>query len=294
MIPKRVNFVSTMVNKYKAGKNLPLPREVVGAFTEYYGKKYDRDIKNGKRRKLSCLSSIQTNLSQFKREMRELGASEQWLKGIHMDNKDTSSLIREKSLNVRANSIDLTVVNGDNMIKDCRKLLDNSNIYLQLIALACLTGRRTAELLFSTKFGPPGETHFTDSKYWSCITGILKQRGEDRTKCREIPLFVSRSRVNLALERVRANLPVSDIKDVNKLYGKSISRAMKKYCPEIGNIHQFRKFYALMCFHYFNERHCSLPRLASDYLGHKTMSDTVLTYLNFRVDNLGTLSFRSR
>ena len=70
-----------------------------------------------------------------------------------------------------------------------------------------------------------------------------------------------------------------------------IQTAQDKFVPMIKNIHQFRKFYVFSCFEYFNENHCSIARLAADYLAHKTMSETVLTYLNFRVVVDKSLSF---
>jgi hypothetical protein len=110
-------------------------------------------------------------------------------------------------------------------------------------------------------------------------------------KCREVPLLADRFVINKTISEIRKKLPVSSIEQVNRLYAKNISRAVHKSCPELGKLHEFRKFYAATCFHYFNERRCSLPRIAADYLGHKTMSETVLTYLSARIEGVGTLNF---
>jgi hypothetical protein len=290
---KRVNFVHVMIDKYKTRNTPELPHGsvVVDAFIKYFQEKYESDLKRNKPRKLSYLSTVQTSLSAYKKELRRLDAPEHFLKQLHLARGQTEALIREKKDNVQAKAIDLPAINGDSIIEDCLKLLHNDNIYLRVVAVACLTGRRMAEILHSVTFGPPLDKHYTEERYWSCITGILKQRGEDRVKCREIPLFAPRDDINKALASIRKELPSSNAKDVNVLYGKPIARVMKKYCAEIGNLHQFRKFYVLACQEYFNERNCSLPRLAADYLGHKTMSDTILTYLNFRLVNVGSLDF---
>jgi hypothetical protein len=289
----RVNFIQVMVEQYKARghKKLPHGSVVVASFIKYFKSMYDEDIKKGKTRKLSYLSSVQTGLSHYKKALRELGAPADFLNQLCLSRKQTAELIREKKQNVKQKAIDLPAINGDGIIQDCIQLLQHSNVYLQVVALACLTGRRMAELLYSIKFGSPREKHFTNEKFWSCVTGILKQRGENQVICREVPLFAPRVLICQTLRTVRKKLPAKSVREVNAKYGKPVARVMKKYCSEIGNLHQFRKFYVLACHSYFNERHCSLPRLAADYLGHKTMSDTVLTYLNFRLVNLNSLEF---
>ncbi len=210
-------------------------------------------------------------------------------KQLHLTKAEMVQLAREKEGSLRKHSIDIAAIPGDITILDCRTLLHNPDFALKVIAVACLTGRRMAEIVVSAQFDAPREPHATNLKYWSCVGGLLKQRGADR--CIDIPLFAGRDEIIGAIKALRAQCGPMDIADVNKLVAKPIARAMKKYCPQIGHIHAFRKLYVLMCNEYFNDRHCSLPRLAADYLGHKTMSDTVLTYLNFRLEGIGTLSF---
>jgi len=281
-----------MIEKYKNrdSSDLPHGRVVVEAFITYFKSKYDQDIKRGKTRKLSYLSTVQTSLSNYKKDLRGMNAPEKFLQQLHLTRRDTVTLIEEKKNNVRVKAIDLPAVQGDKIIKDCRELLHHENAYLQVMALACVTGRRMAEILFSADFHPPSEVHYTDERYWCVVTGILK-KGELPPERREIPLLAPRDLVNKVLASVRVKLPAESVKSVNKDYARPIARVMKRYCAEMGNLHQFRKFYALACYKYFNERHCSLPRLAADYLCHKTMSDSILTYLNFRLEGLGSLDF---
>ena len=263
-------------------------------FVQHYQKLYDEDIKNGRRRKLPAISSAQSALSVFKKTLRDTHkiAAPNFLNALKLNATESKHLILARQQNVHAGSIDLPVVQGDAVIRDCREFLRNPNPYLKVVGLACLTGRRMAEIIYAIRFHPPTEPHFTQKKYWSKITGITKQRSSGGVKTREVPLFAPRTEIQAALHAVRQALPASNVAEVNRKYGKAIQRTMKEFCPTIGKLHQFRKFYAVCCYHYFNERNCSLPRVASDYLGHKTLSATVLTYLNFRVVGLGSLNFK--
>lgn len=262
-------------------------------FVHYFHTLHAADIKRGKVRKLPPTSSAQSYLSVFKKKIQasRAGAPAAFLKGLHLTQQESKALMVAKSRNVYTGAIDLPAVNGDGVITDCRKLLTSPNPYLKVIALACLTGRRTAEIVFTIRLGPPTEKHKTSGAYWARASGFCKQR-TDPIVSREVPLLENRDTINRAIAAVRRELKVRSVGEVNKRFSKPIQRAIKKFCPAIGKVHQFRKFYALCCFKYFNDRHCSLPRIAADYLGHKTVSATVLTYLNFRVNNLGELSFR--
>ena len=163
-----------------------------------------------------------------------------------------------------------------------------------IIAVAALTGRRASEIIYSMRFGRPMESHSTSDKYWSCVTGILKQRSNGAVVSREVPLLAERKNILTAVAAIREACPAKNIQEVNRKYAKNIARVMKKFCPELGKLHEFRKFYVAVCFHYFNERNCSLPRVAADYLGHKNMSETVLTYLSARLAGIGSIDFGRR
>jgi hypothetical protein len=311
--PLRKNFVNIMVGKFTGikAKDPNLVGPVLGQafsdeFKKHYKNLFDQAIKRGKKRRITYLSSMQSSLSNFKRllldenkkntriDFEEHQGFAEFLKNLRLSKEDMRTLQTAKRQNVHAKSIDLPEISGDAIIKDCRLLLKKENPYLRLIGVACLTGRRMAEIMHSMTFEQPTEPHFTNQKYWTRISGICKQRvnDPDPIRYREVPLLGKRQDILRCIQSIRAELPASSVRDVNKRYGKSIQRAMRKYCPEIGNLHQFRKFYVLACFHYFNERNCSLPRLAADYLGHKTLSDTVITYLNFRMKPMGALNFK--
>jgi len=296
-----MSFICTMISRYESllishptKVHTPQCAEVfVRAFVHHYETLYQKHSAEGRKRKTSALSSAQSYISRFKKLLAQRGAPASFLNGLHLTRDEIRRLNIEKNAAVHAGAIDLHEIKGDAVIMDCRAFLRHENPILVVIGLACLTGRRMAEIILTAEFNPPEDKHFTSSRYWTSLGGILKRRTKaEREKTREVPLLAPREDIVAAIRRVRDELPASTPAQVNAKYAKRISRAMRKYCPVIGKLHQFRKFYVLCCFQYFNERNCSLPRLASDYLGHKNLSQTVITYLNFRVTDLGGLNFK--
>lgn len=266
--------------------------KIVAEFHTYFKERADN---SGRERKMPYLATVQTSLSNLKKRLRLAGVSDDFLQHLRMNKEDSMQLIAAKTQSVVARAIDLPTVDADAIVLDCRGLLSHRDPYLRLIALAALTGRRTAELLFCASFEPPVEKHKTAERYWSCVRGFCKQRHDsiDPPLVRDVPLMESRDRVCAAIESVRRELPADSIEEVNAKYAKPIQRRMMKYLPQsIKNIHNLRKFYALTCFQYFNDRSCSLPRFASEVLGHKTLGSTVITYLSFHVTTARSLNFR--
>lgn len=276
-------FVSKMVDTYQPGDKA---EDVVNIFREFYQSQEQKAKQKGLIRKSSWIASAQSALSKYK---SKVNAPPEFKKDIHLSREEMIVCNNEKSNTLRDHSIDIKTIHGDEVVLDCRKLLKSKDVCLKIIAVACLSGRRMTEIISSVEFGPPAEKHFTNLKYWSCVTGLLKQRGDN--KCFDVPLFEERDKIIEAVKEIREQTQHITKENVNKLMAKKISSAMHKYAPQIGKIHNFRKFYALMAFQYFNDRNCSLPRVASDCLGHKSLDESILTYLNFKVDNTGSLKF---
>jgi hypothetical protein len=265
--------------------------QIVKEFHAYFKERADM---HPRERKMTHLATVQSSLSNLKKRLRLQGVDPEFLKHLHMNKEDSSTLIQAKAQSVVTRSIDLPTVDADAIVLDCRALLNHKDPYLRVIALACLTGRRTAELLFCASFEPPKEQHTTAERYWASVTGFCKQRHDAvEVMVRDVPLFECRNRICAAIEGVRRELPVDNIAEVNSKYAKGIQRRMNKYMPAaIKNIHALRKFYSLTAFNYFNQRNCSLARFASEVLGHRAMGPTVLTYLSFSVDCAKSLNFR--
>ena len=110
-------------------------------------------------------AGLQTNLSKFKLSFR---APEEFKKKLHMSKEDMNILAKEKQGSMRKKSIDIQAIDGDNTVLDCRELLQSPDFSMKVIAVACLTGRRMAEIIVSAKFDPPSEEHATDARY--CYT----------------------------------------------------------------------------------------------------------------------------
>ena len=268
-------------------------KKIVAEFHSYFKERADN---YGRERKMPYLATVQTSLSNLKKRLRLSGLNDEFLQHLRLSKEDSSRLIAAKAQSVVVRSIDLPTVEADAIVLDCRALLSHHDAYLRLIALAALTGRRTAELLFCASFEPPLDKHKTAERYWTCVRGFCKQRHDsiEPPLVRDVPLLESRDRVCAAIESVRRALPADSVEEVNAKYAKPIQRRMIKYLPpSIKNIHNLRKFYALTCFQYFNDRSCSLPRFASEVLGHKTLGSTVITYLSFHVTCAQSLNFRA-
>lgn len=293
----RINFVNELLHRYDTAalRGPELASDLLSRTRDHYQSLYDADIKKNIKRKLPPTSSSMRALSELRKRLREREnpPSSAFFEALRMSRDEVLDLKKKQRQNTLARAIDLPMIHAEPMIRDCRNLLNNKNPYLRLLALACLTGRRASEILFGMKFGKPQSDHYTDEEYWTCVRGVAKQRvgDPDAVVSREVPLFERRKVIVRAVQRLRRDLPADTRADVNRKYAKGAQRVMQTHAPEIHRMHDFRKFYVLVAFHYFNERNCSIPRLAADYLGHKTMSDTVITYLSFRVETDGSLDF---
>lgn len=302
---KRVAFIPDLVKKYRQYGS---PEAVVGEIMRHYKALYDKAIAEGKTRKVSYLIVARGAVSNFKQALRKQNVeSEEYLQRLALPKQAQYIVKGEETQRQRDSSIHLTEVPGDAVMEDCRELLgkrtnDKHTAYVVLIALSCLTGRRTIELLKELVIQPPKEPH-PNPKYWACITGIAKQNPRDPVMCRDVPFFAPRDDIQDAMEFVRSVLELPPgpegedsvskamyRKKVNLKYANAIAGAMQKHCPAVGQVKLFRKVYALMSFHYFNQNNCSLVRLASDYLGHKFIA-TAIPYMNVRIGQVGRLRF---
>ena len=215
-----------------------------------------------------------------------------WLDGLKLTPVDHDALKQAAAVKLRSAGMNLPEVNGDQIIRDARELLASADPCEVLVGLAALTGRRTAELVVTGRFRPPEDpSHRTNERFWASFSGQLKVREGEPEPVYDIPLLVERSQVLAALAVVRAAFPGLAVAEVNGKVGKPVSRMMGELAAHIGTIHRFRRFYALACYRYFNQNGCSLPVLATQYLGHKDVDQSILTYLNIRVANLGSLDF---
>jgi hypothetical protein len=299
MPKKRKDFVRVILNNFRVSGTLMPVEKLVRVTKKYFHVLFIEQTRRGRKRESSHLSSAQTALSRIKTAFAELGVDEAYLRQIRLCPEDTKNLLNTKSRKVHEAGIHLPQAPADSIVMDCRDIITKSDSpkHLKVIALAALTGRRLVEILHTIRVNPPRAKHNTHLKYWCCMQGMAKQRGQD--VCIEVPLLATRTAIQKCLREVRASFepPPTHLSDsekkswVNERYGKPISRCMQKYCPVVAKLHNFRKFYALTSHHYHNGSGSSLSRFASDVLGHRQTSASVLTYMNFRITDIGKLDF---
>ena len=265
--------------------NLETPAETfVQMFLDHYA-----ELARGKQqRKTSYLNSAQRYLSEFKSSLKGK-APPDYLSKLKLSANDTSKLLKEKQERLHTTTKSVVEINGDQLIRDCWQYLNSPNKYVQLLAVAVLTGRRCSEILVSATFTNAQDRH-TNPDYWCRIHGLLKKRGKECQPL-EVPFLAPVKLVLTTVTELRKKFPCSDQKEANRKYAKSISNNVKKFAPEIGKLHRCRNVYAALCFVYFNEKKHSIARIASDFLGHEAVSSTVLTYLSSITKNTGALVF---
>lgn len=301
ILPKRrKDFVRVILDNYRTTGTLMPPEKLVRVTKRYFKTLYQEHQRQGRKRESSYLSSTQTALSRIKTTLRGMGVAEGELQKIRLAADDTRELLQSKSRRVHERGVNLPQVPADSIILDCRDIIRSSESpkYFKVIALAALTGRRLVEIMYTIKLNAPKLKHKTHSKYWCCFKGMAKQRGFDA--CIECPLLACRSDIQKCLKDVRSSFeaPPKQLSEaekrawINDKHGKPVSRCMRKYCSQVGKLHNFRKFYAATAYRYHNDTDASLSRFASDVLGHRQTSSSVLTYMNFRISDIGKITFQ--
>lgn len=267
------------------------------AFHAHFKELYDEDKARGKARDLPYLSSTQSALSRFRKRLKQelrTECPEEFLKGLALCDADHKALAEAKRKRREERATNLLEIHAEPKVLEFRHMLNHStDPREQLVALAALTGRRCVELLRTGCFRKPRKPHQLSEQFWTSFSGVAKQPEDKPLPPRELPLLAPRREIIAAVARVREALPSISNEQMNAKYAKGISRTVKRVCAEVGTLHAFRKFYAFTVLRYFNEKNASTPLFVSDVLGHKNMSDTVLTYLSFDVRCDGTLAFHT-
>ena len=249
----------------------------------------------GKIRKTTWLNSFQSALSLFRRALKECLVPVTQLRFLGLSKEEKRTLENEKLARLEKGSENVVKIDGFELVSAARKLLSSDDPAELVIALAALTGRRSAEILVSGAFNVPQKI-YRRPHYWCKFTGILKQREHDKDKIisRDIPLLAKRADICEAIARVRDLWPATTAHEANKLYSSEISKKMKTLFPLVGKLHTFRKTYCPITYEHFNDDlKFSLPRFASEVLTHKSIhGGRLLTYLNVNVNNTQKISFQ--
>jgi hypothetical protein len=167
-----------------------------------------------------------------------------------------------------------------------------------------LTGRRFAELLTTIDLSRPAVGMDEELRaagvhpdYWCNATGFGKKKRKAKVDVqdRNIPLLAVRDAVWAAVQNVRAHWPADTASEADRRYNHKANRCVHQYAPFLSSLHQARKVYASIAFHYLNVRREASLRFYANVLGHAyVLSGNTLTYLSAVLEDLGSLSFAER
>jgi integrase len=292
---RKFSIVRYLVDTYFKHRRHWLMANFVESLRRYHQHSAELDEVAGKPRKTTWLNSFQSSLSLFRRQLKERQVPYFMIKYIRMTKEEKFALEKQKLARLEQCSENVVKIDGAAIVEKTRTFLSSDDPPELIIALAALTGRRASELIVSGVFGPPRMQNHERPAYWAHFTGILKQREWDRNKvvAREIPLLAPRDRINEALDKLRDLWPATTCLEANKLYSNTISVCVRKLFPQVAKLHNFRKTFCHITYRHFNDDlNFSLPRFASEVLGHKSIhGGRLLTYLNVNVANIDNITF---
>lgn len=292
---------------------------------------YKQRIKSGhKSRHKTHLCSAQVRLSQIRTNAMKL-ARKRWDIANTANVSDRTLRTRKNKLNAfteyytkglrlspaqlkivkdsrqqRVEKADVVTVDADRYVQNATDLLkfivhNRGDMFEAVVAIALLTGRRSSEIMKTAIIEPVTDAQRiqrreTDVKYWGKVSGFLKHK-PGSCIVREVPMLAPRELICKGIQYVRSFIkPSLTVDQLNKTYASRIQARVHKLCPELKTLHTLRKFFSLVAHHYFKldvkpGSVLSLPQFASHVLGHTRLSDTVITYLNFNINSIGSLSY---
>jgi hypothetical protein len=169
----------------------------------------------------------------------------------------------------------------ETMVEKAASLLKSPSLYDQILGLACLTGRRSAEIACTAQFKAL-------EKDWMLFEGQLK--GKTRVMdIYKIPVLGEPCDISCALTHIRQQRP--QWKDQPLLFhacgSKELSRRVKKhFYPFIDDpaVKDLRAAYAEICYHKFGAIDIAKSRFFSDILGHGESDNiTGQSYIDFYI-----------
>jgi len=171
--------------------------------------------------------------------------------------------------------------NYDQMILKAQELLGGLSIYDRILGLACLTGRRAAEIGCTAKFQ-------TIRKDWMLFDGQLK--GKTRLlHTYEIPVLADTALIIEAVRSVREQRPlwVENTILFHDCGSRELSLRVKRHFSDfIDNpaVKDLRSAYAEICYDKFGTVRTAKSRFFSDILGHGEDDNiTGQSYIDFYI-----------
>ena len=172
--------------------------------------------------------------------------------------------------------------NYDQMILKAQELLGGLSIYDRILGLACLTGRRAAEIGCTAKFQ-------TLRKDWMLFDGQLK--GKTRLlHTYEIPVLADTALIIEAVRSVRQQRPqwVENTILFHDCGSRELSLRVKRHFSEfIDNpaVKDLRSAYAEVCYDKFGTIRKAKTRFFSEILGHGEDDNiTGQSYIDFYIE----------
>ena len=172
--------------------------------------------------------------------------------------------------------------NHDQMILKAVDLLGGMSIYDRILGLACLTGRRAAEIGCTAKFQPL-------RKDWMLFDGQLK--GKTRLlHTYEIPVLADTALIIEAVRSVREQRPlwVENTILFHDCGSRELSLRVKRHFSDfIDNpaVKDLRSAYAEICYDKFGTVRTAKSRFFSDILGHGEDDNiTGQSYIDFYIE----------
>lgn len=260
------------------------PEELVNLFKKHY----------------TTLASASSSISKFKKQLSLLAdpPPSSYLVQLRLPKKDQVALraayARQRDSRGSPEEI-LVIRHVAEILARARDMLHSHDWRDNLAAIFPLTGLRPIEVLRTLRFkkgkGP--------SRYTAWVKGFAKQGNNLGTVAREagaawrVKFFLAaRTDVVAAVRRIRQNLKCEQgmtNEQISNKYGNKIGRTLKSVWGDLMDnptAYKFRKMYALVSFEAQGEPEgFSLTRWASEQLGHCLTSDTVLAYVNARLED---------
>jgi hypothetical protein len=214
------------------------------------------------------------------------------LKLSHDEQEQIRQLSKQR---IEARSEDVARVHAASLhrfLRRCNSVLRDASADPKetLVALAFVTGRRTAEIMLTAQFERVPSAKGNAHHFKACFSGQVKAGLRDTERCYNIPLLAPVDQVNSALQRLRQRWPLaagSTPEQVNKHYASTAHRAAKKYLQplheKLGHMHAARQLYAMVTFEVCQPHTYSVHGWIRRVLGHSDL-DISKSYSNVTID----------
>ena len=237
------------------------------------------------RKQFEALTTIRRYYTLYRnvcREMLEKDALQIGLRIFNLSPDETKFLNGQYAQKIAVEHRNLRPLKDyEKMLVKASELLEAPSIYDRILGLACLTGRRSAEIACTAQFKPLRDD-------WMIFEGQLK--GKTRVRdVYKIPVLGESEGVIRATMHVRQQRPqwVDQPLLFHSCGSKELSRRVKRHFSEFMDdpaVKDLRAAYAEVCYRKFGNETITKSRFFSDILGHGEDDNlTGQSYLDFYI-----------